>query len=160
MEYFGREVKKDFNGVGVFTGRIVDFHRDTGYRVLYEDGDIEDLTEKELVLSIWLEPQLYCRCSPLSLCVVPIISQQKYLTKQKPTNGAPPQSMLSMRKDVSVTRDQYVKNARWAARRKRKHTELKRTGVLEVSKSARPSRRSCTGLSACIISDAGFELCK
>ena len=49
MEYFGREIKKVFKDVGVFTGKVIDYHRTTGYRVQYEDGDSEDLTLKELV---------------------------------------------------------------------------------------------------------------
>ena len=49
MEFFGREVKKTFKDIGVFTGKVVDFHRSTGFRVEYEDGDSEDLTNKELV---------------------------------------------------------------------------------------------------------------
>lgn len=49
MEFFGRELKKSFKDIGIFTGKVVDYHRTTGYRVEYEDGDSEDLTHKELV---------------------------------------------------------------------------------------------------------------
>jgi len=110
MEYFGREVKKVFCDCGVFTfftGKVVDYHRSTGYRVEYEDGDVEDLSAKEL---------------------------EKVLVKKAkiPENAAPPPSMMSQRKTgVSVTLDDYIKNARLGARRKRKHTELKRTGAFE-----------------------------
>ena len=45
----GRSVSKEFKGQGVFKGRVTDFHRDTGFRVEYEDGDTEDLTENALV---------------------------------------------------------------------------------------------------------------
>ena len=45
----GRGVVKDFKGLGAFKGRVTDFHRDTGFRVEYEDGDTEDLTESALV---------------------------------------------------------------------------------------------------------------
>ena len=45
----GRAVAKDFKGQGTFNGRVTDFHRDTGFRVEYEDGDTEDLTEGDLV---------------------------------------------------------------------------------------------------------------
>ena len=49
MEFFGREIKKTFKGVGVFVGKVTDYHKSTGYRVQYDDGDSEDLTHKELV---------------------------------------------------------------------------------------------------------------
>ena len=45
----GQSVTKTFKGIGTFKGRVTDFHRDTGFRVEYEDGDTEDLTEAELV---------------------------------------------------------------------------------------------------------------
>ena len=45
----GQSVTKTFKGIGTFKGRVTDFHRDTGFRVEYEDGDTEDLTEPELV---------------------------------------------------------------------------------------------------------------
>ena len=49
MEFFGHAVKKTFRDIGTFTGKVVDYHWSTGYRVEYEDGDSEDLTHKELV---------------------------------------------------------------------------------------------------------------
>lgn len=64
MEFFNREVKKDFKGIGTFTGKVVDFRRDLGYRVEYEDGDSEDMTEKELVrlqCTLWAP---HCRPHP------------------------------------------------------------------------------------------------
>ncbi|KAK9279952.1 hypothetical protein L1049_013636 [Liquidambar formosana] len=43
----GRYVKKEFEGIGVFIGKIV--YYDSGlYRVDYEDGDCEDLESKEV----------------------------------------------------------------------------------------------------------------
>ena len=49
LQYFGREIKKTFEGAGQFHGKVVDYHKKTGYRVQYEDGDSEDLNQKELV---------------------------------------------------------------------------------------------------------------
>ena len=49
MEFFGREVKKEFKGQGTYTGKVIDYHRTHGYRVQYDDGDAEDLTKAELV---------------------------------------------------------------------------------------------------------------
>ena len=45
----GRAVRKEFKNCGIFKGRVSDFHRDTGFRIEYEDGDTEDLTESALV---------------------------------------------------------------------------------------------------------------
>jgi hypothetical protein len=45
----GRAVHKEFKGFGTFVGRVADFHTTTGYRIEYDDGDSEDLTEEELV---------------------------------------------------------------------------------------------------------------
>ena len=47
--FVGRTVHKEFKGFGTFTGRIADFHTKTGYRIEYEDGDSEDVTEDILV---------------------------------------------------------------------------------------------------------------
>ncbi|KAG9151265.1 hypothetical protein Leryth_002812 [Lithospermum erythrorhizon] len=48
MVYVGRYVKKEFEGSGVFLGKIV--YYDSGfYRVDYEDGDCEDLESNEVV---------------------------------------------------------------------------------------------------------------
>lgn len=63
------------------------------------------------------------------------VVQLKWLTKSAAPSavlGAPTPSMLTKRSRSSVTLQEYIKNARGAARRKRKHTELKRSGVLEV----------------------------
>ena len=143
MDLFGREIKKTFKEIGVFTGKVVDYHKSTGYRVQYEDGDSEDLTHKELVRSAPPSNQKCCAYLPIRTprrCR----SQLKWLTKPTAAAAIPPpaaqQSMMSKRKDVSVTLDQYIKNARNGARKKRKHTELKRTGVLEVGSAC--DRRS------------------
>jgi hypothetical protein len=45
----GRAIHKEFKGCGVFKGRVSDFHHNFGYRIEYEDGDTEDVTEVELV---------------------------------------------------------------------------------------------------------------
>jgi hypothetical protein len=45
----GRSVAKTFKGLGVFHGRVADFDATTGFRVEYEDGDVEDVAENELV---------------------------------------------------------------------------------------------------------------
>ena len=47
--FVGRSVQKEFKGFGTFTGRVTDFHSTTGYRIEYEDGDSEDVTEAGLV---------------------------------------------------------------------------------------------------------------
>ena len=45
----GRPMVKEFKGFGDFKGHVSDFHPTTGYRVTYEDGDSEDLTEASLM---------------------------------------------------------------------------------------------------------------
>ncbi|KAI3676989.1 hypothetical protein L1987_86606 [Smallanthus sonchifolius] len=48
MVVVGRYVKKEFEGSGEFIGKIVSY--DTGlYRVVYEDGDFEDLETREVI---------------------------------------------------------------------------------------------------------------
>ena len=51
-QYLGRPILKEFKGFGKFAGRVAGYHKDTGFRVQYEDGDTEDVTEKELLRSI------------------------------------------------------------------------------------------------------------
>lgn len=47
--YVGCEVHKYFDGHGLFAGKVVAFHKATGYRVKYEDGDQEDMSHSELL---------------------------------------------------------------------------------------------------------------
>ena len=69
--------------------------------------------------------------------------QERWLTKQSVTaTVVNNQSTLAPRKVVSVTIDQYVKNTRAGARRKRKHTEMKRLGIFEVRAAARTAARA------------------
>ena len=66
----GREVAKEFKGIGTFKGRVSDFHRDTGFRVEYEDGDTEDLTEAALVSRLsarWLDLHVHPCVLPFRL---------------------------------------------------------------------------------------------
>ncbi len=44
----GRTIKKRFGDHGVFEGTVKSFHRNTGYRVVYGDGDSEDLSRDEI----------------------------------------------------------------------------------------------------------------
>lgn len=44
----GRYVKKEFEGLGVFSGKIVRYKRGGLYRVNYDDGDCEDLEYDEI----------------------------------------------------------------------------------------------------------------
>lgn len=105
--YFGCTVRKEFKGHGVFVGRVTEYHEDTGYRVEYEDGDSEDLTPNELVKLV-------------GAYAVP------------PPHPPAAVSQMSKGKGIaSITIAEYVRSARFAARRKRKHSELKRSGVLE-----------------------------
>ena len=45
----GRVVFKEFEGCGLFRGRVHSFDRVTGFRIVYEDGDREDVSEATLV---------------------------------------------------------------------------------------------------------------
>ena len=60
----GREVRKEFKGFGVFNGVVSSFHRETGFRVEYEDGDHEDLSEASLVRAT-PRPRCCCLCRSL-----------------------------------------------------------------------------------------------
>ena len=103
----GRIVQKEFKNFGLFTGHVTDFHVDTGYRVDYEDGDSEDFTEADLLKLLAHGP-----AKPLS---------EFELLSQLSKRSQPP----------ATTLQQYIGAARTSARRKRKHTVLKRSGILE-----------------------------
>ena len=103
---------KEFKGFGIFVGRVADFHPTTGYRIEYEDGDSEDLTEAGLAALLASGPH-------------PCLAMQALAAEEAPSQlskrSAPP--ALSLR--------EYVSCARTAARRKRKHTDMKRSGMFE-----------------------------
>ena len=110
--FVGREVKKAFKGFdGKFTGRVVDFHSFTGYRIEYEDGDAEDLSE-EALLKLLADESGSNSDAPLA---------QFELASTMSKRQAPPATSLA----------QCWSIAHGAARRKRKHTELKRSGMFE-----------------------------
>lgn len=118
----GREIRKEFKGFGTFSGRIADFHRDTGYRIEYEDGDSEDLTEAG-VIQLLAEGARH----PVEPC-----EQPSNLSKA----SHPPAVQLS----------EFIAHAQRAARRKRKHTELKRSGVFERKRQAAEAKREAAAL--------------
>jgi hypothetical protein len=107
MLLLGRPVAKEFKGFGTFKGHVSDFHPTTGYRITYEDGDSEDLAEASLMALLSEGP-----AEPLAAFEV-----VSHMGKR----NTPPATTLK----------EYVSAARSAARRKRKHTELKRSGVWE-----------------------------
>ena len=121
----GRPIAKEFKGFGVFKGHVTDFHRDTGYRVDYEDGDSEDLSEAGL-LELLTERG---PSAPLAEFEVP-----SYLPKRQT------QPALILR--------EFVAAARGAARRKRKHTELKRSGVFERKRQELEAAREAAAKAA------------
>lgn len=45
----GRSVSKHFEGHGVFHGKVTGYHCSTGYRIKYDDGDVEDVSAEEVV---------------------------------------------------------------------------------------------------------------
>ncbi|XP_075520145.1 DDT domain-containing protein PTM-like isoform X1 [Primulina tabacum] len=51
MEFVGRRVKKEFKGHGTFLGTVQSYQPDTGFfRIVYEDGDAEELEFSEVAL--------------------------------------------------------------------------------------------------------------
>jgi len=56
MPYVGATFMKDFGHHGVFKGEVKEYDAETSlYRVVYSDGDLEDLTTTEL-LQLWQPP--------------------------------------------------------------------------------------------------------
>ena len=49
MEYIGREVAKTFKNHGTFKGKVLDYDKQHGFHVEYEDGDSEDMKESDLL---------------------------------------------------------------------------------------------------------------
>ena len=49
MEYIGREVAKTFKNHGTFKGKVLDYDKQHGFHVEYEDGDSEDMKESCLL---------------------------------------------------------------------------------------------------------------
>ena len=110
MEYIGREVAKTFKNHGTFKGKVLDYDKQHGFHVEYEDGDSEDMKESDLL---------------------------KILTKTMRLDGPACLSGMSRRSTPRCeTVPQYLQMARHAARRKRKHTELKRSGLLDQRRAA------------------------
>ena len=160
----GRAIAKDFKGHGTFTGRVTEFNCTTGYRVEYEDGDAEDFTEVDLVRAArsrtWNGqrtrtnfprpfPHLVARV-PLSLSF-PL--QIPLLVNSGPISRALAEvetvSNLSKRAaPPSVTLREYVTAARSTAKRKLKHTELKRSGILEAKRIAAEAAREAAAREA------------
>eukprot|EP00962_Isochrysis_galbana_P000102 scaffold27_cov125-Isochrysis_galbana.AAC.11 len=110
------------SGHGVFHGRVADYHRDSGYRVVYEDGDAEDLRRDALLVLLDKTAKM-----------------KKEMEKHKPRAAAaaaaaagadgsawapPPPPFNPSAVGGSRTLGEYVKRARDASRRKRKHTDL------------------------------------
>ena len=47
--YVGRSVLKEFDGYGVFSGKVTEFSLQSGlFTVVYEDGDVEEVSKEEL----------------------------------------------------------------------------------------------------------------
>ena len=58
MPYVGATFMKDFGHHGVFKGEVKEYDAETSlYRVVYSDGDLEDLTTTEL-LQLWQPPPI------------------------------------------------------------------------------------------------------
>jgi len=121
MEHLGVKVMKQFKGHGIFHGRVTDFDRESGFRVIYEDGDTEDLKREALLTLLEKTAKL----------------QKEIDRKAKPKAAAaeevdwshaiPPFNPSAAGGSRSV--GEFVKRARDAARRKRKHTDLKLKAV-------------------------------
>ena len=102
----GRPVEKEFKGFGTFHGWVADFHVTTGYRVEYEDGDSEDFSEASLLEILSKVPAPFVELEAVS-----------QMTKR----SAPP----------SLSLYEFKTSAKSAARRKIKHTHMKRSGMFE-----------------------------
>lgn len=59
----GHRVRKEFMGIGVFSGKVIRYKRGGLYRVDYEDGDFEDLEYRE-VLAILVDDAAAATAAP------------------------------------------------------------------------------------------------
>ena len=132
--FIGRPVQKEFKGFGMFIGRVADFHTETGYRIEYDDGDSEDVTEEQLVRPPRLFIYLLHSTAGCRPHIVRVPRTQVKLIggpSQPIGDGDIPSNLSKRTMPPAVRLREYVSAARAGARRKRKHTELKRSGVLE-----------------------------
>ena len=123
VEFLGATLHKRFAGHGVFKGQVVDFHRLTGYRIVYQDGDQEDVAPEKL--KKMLEESLKLMPAHEREKIGKIEEAEKVRLAHIRNSG--PKCVY----DASVSLDEYIRAAVRGARRKRKHSELKRAGRLK-----------------------------
>lgn len=149
LELFGKEFTRTFKGHGSYKGRVTDYNRGTvrarrararcahsgpegacacaqGYHVEYEDGDAEDLSYAQLV-----------RLLNAKGAVKNGAKSGAKSGAKAPAAPPPEVQPYKPRLGASVRLDDFVKSARSAARWKRKHTEMKRSGLLERQRLAK-----------------------
>eukprot|EP00967_Tisochrysis_lutea_P127570 scaffold217113_cov36-Tisochrysis_lutea.AAC.5 len=112
-------------GHGLFEGKVIDYERGCGYRVLYEDGDTEYLKRESLMMlfdkTARLKKEREKPGRGRTARAEPLI----------PAASCPPPAIPFHPSATGGSRsfDEFVKRARDAARRKRKHTELQSKAV-------------------------------
>ena len=116
-EYYKRVIVRQF-AQGNFRGQVVDYDSATGFRILYEDGDTEDLKEAKLL-------ELLAKTKRSK------VVDGSEATPEEPVRSALPHA------DASRTTEQYLAAVRGVAKRKRRHTAMKRAGLL-VKKVSKP----------------------
>lgn len=113
---------------------MTDFDRATGFRIEYEDGDTEDVTLKTLVRPRLPRSPACAGPGAHSPCASAAPQEKLLVDAPKEPPKGPYQGSSEMPKrtnNPSSTLNQYINNSRAGARRKRKHTDLKRSGILE-----------------------------
>ena len=123
LALIGTVVHKEFDGHGSFTGRVVDFERATGFfKVVYDDGDDEELSLDELT-------KLITKKSALAKAEEAAVPAAAATTSRRVAPRA------------STTLAEYLKSSATAARRKRKHTDLVRKGVFKERQAAAEAKQ-------------------
>lgn len=109
----------------MFHGRVADYHRESGYRVMYEDGDVEDLKRDALLVLLdktaRMKKEMDKHSKPRAAAVAAAVAAAG-------DDGSawvpPPPPLNPSAAGGSRTLAEFVKRARDASRRKRKHTDL------------------------------------